>query len=55
MLHSLFDAVRTARRIRPALSWKNTCRSPLARIRAARDVSLRIYCLGDVTLGLEGL
>ena len=43
-LHLPFDTVRIVRRIWPVLSWKNNCRSPLGRDKAAKDVSLRIYC-----------
>lgn len=43
VVHWPLDSARTARWMRPVLSWKNNCRSPLERIIAARDVSLRIY------------
>ena len=53
MAHGSSDAVRLARRMEPLLSWKNNCRSPLSRNKAASDVSLRMYCAALVVLGLD--
>ena len=53
MVHWFSDAERIARRMEPLLSWKNICRSPPGRTKAARDVSLRMYCMALVLLGLD--
>lgn len=43
VVHWPLDSARTARRMRPVLSWKNKWRSPLGSDTTARDVSLRMY------------
>ena len=53
MVHEFSDAERIARRMELLLSWKNICRSPPGRIKAARDVSLRMYCIAFVMLGVD--
>ena len=52
VFHWLVVAVRIMYRIRPVLSWKYRCRSPLGRIAAAKDVSLRIYCVVDILIAV---
>ena len=52
MVHWVSDAERIARRMKPLLSWKNNYRSPSERTIAARDVSLRMYSVVLVLLGL---
>ena len=52
MVHWFSDAERIASRMEPLLSWKNMCRSPSERTKAARDVPLRMYCVALVLLGL---
>ena len=53
MDHWFSDAERIACRMEPWLSWKNMCRSLSERTTAARDVSLRMYCVALVLLGLN--
>ena len=53
MVHWFSDAERITRRIKPLLSWKNKCRSPSERTKAASEVSLRMYCVAIVLLGLD--